>query len=70
MTSPELDLPLEEFLTGSPEAIAFFLDRKLSPFTCSGCLPGTLREYLNKRGEDPEEFLRQMKLFMAERKSI
>ncbi|AEE14505.1 hypothetical protein Thena_0876 [Thermodesulfobium narugense DSM 14796] len=54
------DTPVEDVLC-SPGAATFFVERGISPFSCSGAFPGTLGSFLEqKQVKDIDAFIQEL----------
>jgi len=61
-----VDTPVEKVLEDHPACISYFIQRRLSPFTCAGAFPTTLGDWLRARDvEDVEEFVAGLQRFLS-----
>ncbi len=59
------DTPVEEILA-EPGVIAWFIQHRVSPFSCQGAFPGTLGRLLEIKGvADVEGFLRELNAYLG-----
>lgn len=59
------DTPVEDVLC-SPGAATFFVERGISPFSCSGAFPGTLGSFLeHKKIQNIDAFIQELNIALS-----
>jgi len=60
------DTQIEEVMDRYPKAVAYFIEKGVSPISCSGAFPKSLGEFLKiKKVEDIENFVNGLNDFIG-----
>ncbi len=64
------ETPVEKLMEETPECIAYFIENRVSPFSCAGAYPATLGEMLSaQKVEDIDGFVAGLNDFFERKKS-